>query len=50
VHRRVARVVIEQTVGDFFELLVANDFRIFRSDFVVHRIVFAWSVFVAVFL
>ena len=34
--QRVAAVVIEQTAGDFFELLVANDFRILRSDFVVH--------------
>ena len=49
-HKPVARVVIGQTVRDFLELLVADDFRIFRSDFVVHRIVFGWSVFVAVFL
>jgi hypothetical protein len=33
---RDAEVVIEQAAGDFFELLVADDFRIFRSDFVAH--------------
>ena len=41
-----AEVVIEQTAGDFFELLVADDFRIFRSDFVAHRIGINWSAFV----
>jgi hypothetical protein len=34
--QRVAAVVIEQAAGDLFELLVANDFWIFRSDFVAH--------------
>jgi hypothetical protein len=38
-----AEVVIEQTARDFFELLVADDFRIFRSDFVAHRIGISWS-------
>ena len=49
---RDAEVVIEQAAGDFFELLVADDFRIFRSDFVAHRIGISWSasvVFVAIF-
>jgi hypothetical protein len=34
--QRVAAVVIEQTAGDFFELLVADDFRALRNDFVAH--------------
>jgi hypothetical protein len=34
--QRIAAVVIKQTAGDFFELLVANDFRALRSDFVAH--------------
>ena len=34
--QRVAAVVIEQADGNFFELLVADDFRILRSDFVAH--------------
>ena len=38
-----AEVIIEQTAGDFLELLVADDFRIFRSDFVAHRIGISWS-------
>jgi hypothetical protein len=37
--QRIAAVVIEQTAGNFFELLVADDFRILRNDFVVHRMV-----------
>ena len=41
--QRVAAVVIEQTARDFFELLVADDFRICRSDFVAHRIGISWS-------
>jgi hypothetical protein len=44
--QRVAAVVIEQTAGDFFELLVADDFRILRSDFAAHRIGIVWSAFV----
>ena len=47
-----AEVVVKQTAGDFFELLVADDFGIFRSDFVAHRIGISWSasvVCVAIF-
>ena len=44
--QRVTAVVIEQTAGNFFELLVADDFRILRSDFVAHRIGIGWSAFV----
>ena len=36
--QRVAAVVIEQAAGNFLELLVADDFGILRSDFVVHSI------------
>ena len=32
----VADVVVEQAAGDFFKLLVADDFGVFRSDFVAH--------------
>jgi hypothetical protein len=32
----VAVVVVEQAAGNFFELLVADDFRILRNDFVAH--------------
>ena len=34
--QRVADVVVEQATRNFFELLVADDFWILRSDFVVH--------------
>jgi hypothetical protein len=34
----VADVVVEQTARNFFKLLVADNFRIFRSDFVAHFI------------
>jgi hypothetical protein len=34
----VADVVVEQAARNFFELLVANNFRILRSDFVAHFI------------
>jgi hypothetical protein len=34
----LAVVVIEDAAGNFFELLVADDFGILRSDFVAHRI------------
>ena len=36
--QRVTAVVVEQAAGDFLELLVADDFGIVRSDFVVHSI------------
>jgi hypothetical protein len=39
----VAAVVVEQAAGNFFELLVANDFRILRSDFVAHSRVIGCS-------
>ena len=42
----VADVVVEQATGDFFELLVADDFGIFGSDFVAHIISIGWSRFV----
>ena len=32
----VANVVVEQAARNFFELLVADDFGILRSDFVAH--------------
>ncbi len=32
----VAAVVIEQSAGNFLELLVADDLRIFRCNFVAH--------------
>jgi hypothetical protein len=32
----VADVVVEQAAGDFFKLLVADDFGILRNDFVAH--------------
>jgi hypothetical protein len=32
----IAAVVIEQTAGDFFELLVADGFRTLRNHFVAH--------------
>ena len=32
----VADVVVEQAARNFFELLVADNFRILRSDFVAH--------------
>ena len=35
---RLAVVVIENAAGNFFELFVADNFRILRSDFVAHRI------------
>ena len=34
----VADVVVEQTARNFFKLLVADNFRIFGSDFVAHFI------------
>jgi hypothetical protein len=34
--QRIAAVVIKQAARNFFELLVADDFRILRSDFVAH--------------
>ena len=34
--QRVAAVVVEQAARNFFELLVADDFGAFRSDFVAH--------------
>jgi hypothetical protein len=34
--QRVADVVVEQAARHFFKLLVADDFGIFRSDFVAH--------------
>ena len=34
--QRVADVVVEQAARHFFELLVADDFWILRSDFVAH--------------
>ena len=34
----VADVVVEQTARNFFKLLVADNFRIFRSGFVAHFI------------
>jgi hypothetical protein len=34
--QRVAAVVIEQAARNLFELLIADDFGILRSDFVAH--------------
>jgi hypothetical protein len=36
--KRLAIVVIENAAGDFFELVVADDFRILRNDLVVHGV------------
>ena len=43
--QRVTAVVVEQTAGNFFELLVADDFRVLRSDFVAHRIWYCLECF-----
>jgi hypothetical protein len=42
----VADVVVEQAARNFFELLVADYFGIFGSDFVAHIIGIGWSRFV----
>ena len=43
--QRVAAVVVEQAARNFFELLVADDFGIFRSDFVAHIVSIGWIRF-----
>ena len=43
--QRVADVVVEQAARHFFKLLVADDFGIFRSDFVAHIVGIVWSRF-----
>jgi hypothetical protein len=44
--QRVAAVVIEQAARNLFELLIADDFGILRSDFVAHSISIDWIRFI----